>query len=142
MAGACGVASRRLRRASSHGAGGRAVTMGQAIDVVDVPVELARPVVTELTAGRLRAPVLRRGRWAVLTAPRRRAGFALPESLIRAKVRLLPADSQLALPSKLGARTDSGDGDWDVPPDQNQLLPPCSVVVALLERVAQGRTSS
>ncbi|PKV92487.1 hypothetical protein ATK30_3292 [Amycolatopsis echigonensis] len=92
MVGAREVLDRRPHRGSSHGAGGRAVTVGQAVDVVDVPVELARPVVAELTAGCLRGPVLRRGpgRWAVLTAPHRRGDFALPESLVRANVRLLP----------------------------------------------------
>ncbi|OZM70720.1 hypothetical protein CFN78_23935 [Amycolatopsis antarctica] len=122
------------------------MTVGNAVDVIDVPVELARPVVAELTAGCLRGPVLWRGpgRWAVLTAPHRRAGFALPDSLVRAKVRLLPEGSQLPLPPQLhgGARSGSGDGDWVVPPGRNQLLPPCSAVVALLERVARGKAPS
>lgn len=146
MVGASEEVTRRLHRGSSHGAGGRAVTVGQAVDVVDVPVELARPVVAELTAGCLRGPVLRRGpgRWAVLTAPHRRADFALPESLVRANVRLLPEGSQLSLPTKIygGARKGPGGGDWVVPPRQNQLLPPCSAVVALLEQVARGKAPS
>lgn len=136
----------RLHRSSSHGAGGRAVTVGKAVDVLEIPVELARPVVAESAAGCLRGPVLRRGpgRWAVLTASHRRAAFVLPESLVRANVRLLPEGAQLPLPPKLcgGARTGPGDGEWVVPPGRNQLLPPCSAVVALLEQVARGQALS
>jgi hypothetical protein len=50
MAGA-GRAAGRQRSGLPRDAGGCAVTAGLAVDVVDVPVELARPVVAELSAG-------------------------------------------------------------------------------------------
>ncbi len=146
MTGACEMISRQHHRGSLHGAGGRATTlMRQAVDAIDVPVELARPVVAELWAGCLRGPVLRHAprRWTVLTATRRRAGFALPESLIQAGVRLYPEGTSFALPSNPGgATTGSGDCGWVLPPERNPLLPPFSVVIALLERVAQARPTS
>ncbi|MGW7531732.1 hypothetical protein [Amycolatopsis sp. NPDC054798] len=77
----------------------------------------------------------------MLTAPHRRADFALPESLIHAKVRLLPDGAQLTPSPRPGRGVRTRD-DWVVPPGPDQLLPPCSMVVALLERVVQARTSS
>ncbi|EHR52380.1 hypothetical protein SacmaDRAFT_4187 [Saccharomonospora marina XMU15] len=143
MAGPCEAAVRQPVQGAWHGAGGRATTEDAAIDVLDIPENLARPVVAELASGCLRGPVLRHGprRWAVLTAPHRRADFALPESLIHAKVRLLPDGAQLTPGPRPGpgGRTRHA---WVVPPGPDQLLPPCSMVVALLERVVQARTLS
>ncbi|NKQ54550.1 hypothetical protein HFP15_16845 [Amycolatopsis sp. K13G38] len=77
----------------------------------------------------------------MLTAPHRRADFALPESLIDAKVRLMPDGAQLTPGPGPGRGVRTRD-DWVVPPCPDQLLPPCSMVVALLERVVQARTLS
>lgn len=108
------------------------IATGNVLDAVVMPIDVAKPVLTELRIALLAGPVITTpgvDTWTFLTAPQAVRHTTLPAELNAVRVRGLTAGTRVTLPSETGSPY------WVEPPRRRHCLPPWPVVVGTTRRV-------
>lgn len=116
-----------------------ALAVGDAVDGVSMPADLAARVRDELTIAMLRGPVVAApdgGRWTFLTKPLPRLRSSISTGLAARRVALAPHGGHILIPTE--PETTTRGRRWIEPPAPTRALPPAYAVIAITRRLTEA----